>query len=320
MKKIFLKILSVFSFMCMFMFNVNIIEGQDSNNNSVSDETIHVFYFSDDGYAMPTGVSITSLLSNSGDDKINVHIVSFEDNKMSDENINKISSLKRIKDFDLDFVYFDKSKLNEFNTEHWSKGIIIKLYAAELFPSLDRVIWLDGDTIILKSLKELYNRKDLENHYLAGVDVHDIYNKYYNRKCNYWITAGIGLYNLKEMRKDNIQEKLLASARQYSISHDWRKCCGGVEEFALTNGLPKDKVLVLPYEYSVMAYFHQKRMKNPINLDNCVMLHMTGPEKPWRKKDRKSINKNMLKIWDNYCDIYNKYSDNVKDKKNKKAA
>lgn len=271
---------------------IKIIENHKREND------IHFFYCADNGNALQTCVSIASLLENSGkDENINIHIVSFSDNKMSDEHISKISSLSEsIKKFKIDFVYFDKSRLNEFNTEHWNKAIMVKLFAPELFPNLNKVIWLDDDTIVLKSLKELYNDKKIDGKYLAGVDVSKEYNKNSaGKNCEYWITAGIGLYNLSEMRKNHVQEDLLSSAKNYQTGDHLRPhCCGGTEEYALTHGMPKEKVWQLPYSYSVMASLFDPEVYDDLDLNDCVMLHFAY-RKPW--KSSKDINKKIYDKW-----------------------
>ena len=258
----------------------------------------HIFMCADDGNAMPTCTTIASVLSNSAsDENINVHIVSFDDNHMSEENIKRIEKLgTTIKKFNLDFTYFDKKRLSKFNTNHWNKAILVKLFGAQLFPNLDKIIWLDDDVIVLKSLNNIYN-KDMDDKYLFGVDVSSEYNKYNGRDCPYWITAGFGLYNLKEIRKDDFQKDLLNFAKSYPVNgHSDKKYCGGIEEYALTK-IPKDKVNVLPYKYSVMCSMFGGTVYENLDLEDCVVLHYAAC-KPWR--DKKYISKKYLDVWEKY--------------------
>lgn len=269
--------------------------------NNKENKNVHIFYCADDGNAMQTCVSLASVLDNASDDsKINVHIVSFKDNKMSNENISKIEALKKsIKDFKLEFTYFDKSRLDEFETDGWNKAIMVKLFAAELFPNLKRIIWIDDDTVYLKDIKELYNR-DMHGKCLAAVDVAGQYNKNWGKECPYWITAGVGLYNLEEIRKTDMQKSLLDAAKKYTKGqHATKGFCGGSEEYALTNGIPKEKTFLLPYEYSVMASLFGKNAYKHLNVDSCVMLHFAGP-KPWKMPE--NIDERFLGKWNYYFD------------------
>ena len=278
----------------------NILRSDPASIVKLKNDT-HVFMFSDNAYAMPTCVAIASILSNSSEDeKINIHIVSFEDDQINQENVKKIEKLKTtIKDFNLDFTFFDKKRINRLKTDHWSKAILVKLFAAELFPKLDKVIWLDGDIIVLKSLNEIY-KTSLDGKYLAGVDVSDEYNRHKKNTCPYWITAGFGVYNLKEIRKDNFQKDLLNFAKQYPVGGHLRKdFCGGAEEYALTQ-IPKCRVNVLPYNYSVMCSLFGAKAYENLNLEDCVILHYAGC-KPWR--DAEHINKRFLDIWKKYFNM-----------------
>ena len=281
MRKILLIICSLFIVFSSFTGSIGFAMDppkRSANCEVGENNDVHIFYCADDGNAMPTCVSIASVLENAGDEKINIHIVSFQDNKMSEQNIKKIEALKSIRDFDFDFVYVDKKRLDEFDTGSWNKSIMIKLYCAEIFPNLDRIIWLDDDVIILKSLKKLYN-SDMGDKYLAGVDV----SQEYHNNCTYWITAGIGLYNLKEMRKDNVQKNLLDSAKEYAHKKSKVILCGGVEEYALTYGIPKDKVLILPYKYSIMIHLYSGGKILPCAMNDIITLHFAGPDKkPWK--------------------------------------
>ncbi len=285
--------ISVTTIFCVKNFNLT-----KNDTPKPSKEPVHIFYCADDGNALGTCVSIASVLSNADEDEnINIHIVHFSNNKMSQKNIDKITKLKKtIKDFNLDFVSFDENKLKDFNTERWNKSIMIKLYAGEIFSELDKILWLDDDTIILRNVGDIY-RKDITDKYLAAVDVSPEYNKYANRTCDYWITAGIGLYNLNKIRQDGIQEKLLNTSKKYPVGgHCNKKCCGGIEEYALTHAINKEDILILPYEYSVMAFLHKK---GTYDISNVVMLHFAG-EKPWKARTN-DINENLCKVWDIYC-------------------
>ena len=278
----------------------NIIHSNPVSSNKLKNDT-HIFMFSDNAYAMPTCVTIASILSNSlEDEKINVCIVSFEDDKMSKENVEKIEKLKTtIKDFNLDFIHFDKKRISKINTDHWSKAILVKLFAAELFPNLDKIIWLDGDIIVLKSLNSIY-KKDMDNKYLSGVDVAGEYNKHAKKDCPYWITAGFGVYNLKQIRKDGFLNDLLNFAKRYPVGGHLRKdFCGGVEEYALTQ-IPKYRVNVLPYNYSVMCSLFGTKAYEGLNLEDCVILHYAGC-KPWHHAGY--INKKFLDIWKKYFNM-----------------
>lgn len=260
-----------------------------------------IFMCADDGNAMQTCVTIASVLKNAMEnEKINIHIVSFSDNPMSEKHVKKIKSLsKKIKPFNLEFVYFDKKSLEKYNTDHWNPAIMVKLFAPSLFPNLDRIIWLDDDLIVQESLNH-FMLDDLKNKYMAGVEISEIYRITDERASQHWITAGVGVYNLDEMRKDNIKEFLLESARNYPKgAHQMKEYCGGAEEFALSQ-LPKEKIKILPYKYCVMCFLYVRDNHPEMKLEDCAVLHYAW-FKPWKEWDRKKLTKKeCLDLWERY--------------------
>jgi lipopolysaccharide biosynthesis glycosyltransferase len=254
---------------------------------------MHIFFCADNGNIIPTCVTMASVLEYaSEDEQVHFHIVG---NGMDEENIAKLESMKDIYDnFDYDITPFNMDRLSEFDCEGWNKSILIKLFGAELFPKINKILWLDSDVLACEDLTELYNR-NLTGKYIAAVDVHDIYNKYDTgdpRKCEYtpyWITAGIGLYNLDEIRKDDMEDKFLDKARIYSIEHDnYKNLCGGIEEWVLSQSIPPEKALLLPYKYSMMAFFSVNEAYHPgyiaeykNDILDCRIVHFAGMGKPW---------------------------------------
>ena len=309
-------------------FIYKVFNFKDNNQSVVKSTTVsaennkntHIFMCADDGNAMPTCTTIASVLSNSlKDEKVSIHIVSFEDNHMSKENIRKIESLKTtIKDFNLDFTYFDKRRLDEFYTDYWNKAIMVKLYPAELFPDLDRIIWLDDDVIVRESLSDIYNM-DMNGKYMAGVEVISECKIYRDTpKFPRWITAGIGVYNLKEFRKNNVQQMLIDSAKDCKADTAPDRY-GASDEWALTFGIPEDKMILLPYKYSVMCAAFGKDAWPDLKVEDCAILHYASNFcKPWKNSEQ--INKKFLDEWIKYYKLTEYAKEKGKSANIKKAA
>ena len=101
-------------------------------------------------------------------------------------------------------------KMNDrYNKAYISRYITIHAYyrfsLGELLPNLNKIIYLDTDTICYKDLTRLYNLNFRGKMILGQVIVT---NK--NKKTGYYsINSGILLLNLKEMRRLKIEEKVL---------------------------------------------------------------------------------------------------------------
>ena len=159
---------------------------------------IHICYVSDDNYALPTRVSLNSLLKHSDpSDHLNIHIVDFG---IAQENKFAIENLKSVRDFNLDFTTFDISKCDnlELREYYGGYGTYGRLYLSDIFPSLDRLIFLDGDTIVENSFKNLW-KTELGDNYWAGAD----HNGYYSFPHSLNHCAAVMLLNLKKFREEN---------------------------------------------------------------------------------------------------------------------
>ena len=115
------------------------------------------------------------------------------------------------------------------------------------FPNLDKALYLDADLVINGSIEPLWEL-DLEGYYCAGVD--DIFIRRINyRKIlelaekDVYINAGVLLLNLKDLRKDKIQEKLLQHTSIY-INRD------RYQDQDAINCICKGKIKLIPNIYN----------------------------------------------------------------------
>ena len=77
--------------------------------------------------------------------------------------------------------------------------------------SVEKVLLIDGDTLVRKSLWELWEL-DLKDYYIAGSD--DVKSKWYRRTLGIdddapYINCGVLLINVKKFREDDMQRKAL---------------------------------------------------------------------------------------------------------------
>jgi len=133
---------------------------------SIMAEIIHVAYCLDDGYAECTCVSMASMLANTKSN-VHFHLISA---RLSDENKTKISSLsERFPNMLLSFhkFTFDNSGFEMGNSPYITAETYYRLYLPEILPDLERIVYLDGDTVINGDILGLWNI-DLEK-YTIGV-------------------------------------------------------------------------------------------------------------------------------------------------------
>ena len=140
-------ILCGISFLIFHVFRV--YEKRNTNH-----EGIPIAMALDDGYTYPTIVAMTSILENaSKETKYDFYIM--HPGEFSEENKGKLKSLSK--------KYRNKCSVNLINMEnkyknandkgHITTPTYYRLSLSELLPDLDKIIWLDGDTITYTDLK-----------------------------------------------------------------------------------------------------------------------------------------------------------------------
>ncbi len=189
----------------------------------------HVAYACDDNFAMQTGLSLYSLLEKNQD--IDICIYVFSEN-ISQDNKEKIESIS--KQYSAELIIVEMPDLNqlagfELTTARknffLAKSTYCRLFLTELLPGdIDKILWIDGDTIISDSIARLLST-DISGY--GGAAILDANNNCkilngFNKKSEYF-NAGIFLMNLKYWRENDIYSKILheITRRQgKSIDHD----------------------------------------------------------------------------------------------------
>ena len=186
---------------------------------------------------------------------------------------------------------------------HFSKEIFYKLTAAEMFPEYDRILFSDVDVVFKNDISESLFLYQDEKFYFAGTysivdhNMLPAYEKDFSLEersiiSKYEVSAGYMLINLKMLRKNNMQQKLMDCFRQnaYRLILPEQDC------IALCCA---PHIRFLPYEYVVCNHYFKQdfsvrplRLYNPWGgentlhtyrkmLENTIQLHYPGPNKPW---------------------------------------
>lgn len=277
--------------------------------------TINIAMALDDNYIYPTIVSITSIMLNSNPfSNINIYIMHpFEFNS---KNKKKLLFLEK---------KFVKLKINLFNMKlkykfaNQNKLITTPAYyrlsLSELIPNLNKIIWIDSDTLTLTSLEELYNLNISNLHYKGWLDhTKNCVDKFTNEN-DHCICSGVMLLNLNELRKDNMTNnyiKFIEKNNKNLHQHDQ----------TVINAVSYKKIDILPAKYGMYNYKNLNelidltngyRYKFGYSLDERIeayfypsILHYVN--KPWKKKvNRFNLWWEYAKKTDFYYEIYFHY-------------
>lgn len=258
---------------------------------------INVSYASSDSFSWLMGVSIFSLLKNNSDEDFRIFIL---DNEISELNKSKIRQICDDYCVELNFIDISKLKSKIGNikiNEIWNFATFGRLFEAFLLPiSIEKLLFIDCDTIVLGSVKSIYENS-YDDYAIAGVK--DAMSKHYFDNIgihhdDIMFNAGILIMNLKYMRENDVVnrflEKISASQSLLYLDQDIINCC-----------IRKNEKLVLPLEYnfySICAYCTYKEIntiRKPCNYyslrefedakKNPIIIHFTTSNldygRPW---------------------------------------
>lgn len=168
---------------------------------------MNILLSTDNTYAMPTGVLIQSICDHDHDVKFFVLV----DECFSDRNKKFFSDIVRKYSCGIEFFTISKQQTANMpasrkDQEYITKSTYNRLFAATVLPDdIERIIYLDGDIVVRKSLLPLW-KTDIEG-YAVGVvnDMHELWHIKskrlpYDMKDGYF-NAGVLLINVKYWRE-----------------------------------------------------------------------------------------------------------------------
>ncbi len=231
---------------------------------------INVCISCDENYAKYASVVIASILSNACDDVVHFYIL---DGNISDDSKSKILALTNIKPCKIDFIKVDETKLEiykQINThEYITLPSYYRLILSELLPDVDKIIYLDCDTVVNTSLRDLFET-DLGENIIAGVlDARVKHKKKW--KNSKYINSGMVVFDLDKIRKEDIESKFFEYTKQ-----NIDKIETGDQD--VINFTLKDRIKILPDEWNVQVSGFASRTSFTRHPN---IIHYIGYYKPW---------------------------------------
>ena len=263
---------------------------------------VNIVFTTDVNYKNYLKTTIRSAVANKNEDSVyNINILCVDLSeidcnaykKFENKNVNinlvpvKLDSIKDVGNYEIEYRV--------------TRADLFKFFMPDLFPDLDKILYIDVDTAIVKDLTELYNT-DLKDKFIAVVNkpIKDyktilFRGKFYQKKVRKY-NCGVILYNLNLWRKYGISEKLV---HEKNIDEERELMTQNI----FNKVLSQDKIVKLAPVYNVMiqwndamfkryfsvfAYFpycvmHSCRFENL--LDNAVIIHYLDREKAWEKRN-----------------------------------
>lgn len=254
---------------------INKIESFSKNELRLSN-LVHVALAFDDNYAMPAGVTITSVIKNNDSLHFCFHLL--VDNVSSDN----IAKLKELVQHNVIIKIYYLNDNFDINPDTLVLGYLSAVSCVRfILPALlhsqtKKFLYLDSDILCLKSISELYNT-DISN-YVAGVipDDKPMQNEIkalYNIDAKKYFNSGVLLINTDEWMKNNLTNKCINKVND-----------GNVYRFAdqdVLNILLENKTILLPIKYNTKIHITIPCNEEKEIAPYTVLLHYVTGYKPW---------------------------------------
>lgn len=245
---------------------------------------MYIFLSADDSFSQHMGVTMASVLISSAKDTF--HKFFILDGGISGKNKNKLMQLKEIKDFEIIFINMHETEFRFCPELRFTESAYSRLKIPQLFPQMQKALYLDSDLIIKSDLKELWEI-DLGNSCLAAARSVAAYfrtegteafltNLGIKNKENYF-NSGVMLLNPSKLSKINF----------FRHAVEWFEENKDLIQNAdqdILNVLLEGKIKFIDPAWNVNLY-HFHRLYDQLYKDKELkILHFVTKNKPWLRE------------------------------------
>ena len=245
------------------------------------DQKIQIFYACDDGFVKFTIVSLFSMMQNaSREHQYHIHVLHTNIEPETEKRMLAMADECFEISFDNVSGYLDDLCERLPLRDYYSNTTYYRMFIAEMFPEIDKAIYIDSDTIVQGDISEMY-ATDIKDYDVAACHEQamvqeEVYGTYVE-KClgldrNRFFNAGIMLINCKSFRENKILERFVKLLGVYD--------CRVTQDEDYLNILCADRVLFLPQTWNSEVF--GEMLDSP---ENCKIIHYIMVAKPWHYVD-----------------------------------
>ena len=269
---------------------MQIVRGQQINKPS--ERCISVVFALDDSFFINLAPCIQSLLEHASLEHYYDLIVLSSDLSDEHEHVLKVMIAGRsnvlLRVFDVSALIASHRLKNLKTGKRLSSATYFRFFIPQLLGDYDKVLYLDGDTIIMEDVAVLYHT-DISDFYAAAVvdaniiqDMSRTFAQYVKQELgmadpSQYVNAGVMLFNLNKIRKDFDADCFFKASLGKSLKH---------HDQDVLNSLLYGNVLFLPHKYNVMwlnRSFYEGMPECEDMLRNPAIIHYAGGAKPFCK-------------------------------------
>ena len=165
-------------------------------------------------YIRQLNVLLNSIAYSNKEEKFNIYVLN---KNLDKDDLENITVNLDSKNFSVIDVKIPDSEIDTFPVieKRYPVEIYFRLFASDYLPSdIDRILYLDCDTVVINDLNELYNMDFEDNYYIAATHISKVLHKFNEIRLNIqenepYVNTGVLLINLKELRKIDVKDKII---------------------------------------------------------------------------------------------------------------
>ncbi len=246
----------------------------------------------DINYIMPCGIMMTSLCENNKDELITFHFII--NDTVTPPFKEQLTKIAKFYSKEIEFITMDDNELKglPIPLKRYTASVYYRMFLAKILPlDIHKVLFLDGDIIIRRSLIPLWET-DISDVAIGAIpDMGDANMEFYNRlqydSSKGYFNGGVLLINLDYWRTHDVLERLL----DYLAKYPSRIVLNDQD---VMNVVLQDEKRNLPlkfnmqegYLYSHNSNFEWGKYGDELNeaLTTPTIIHYTHKIKPWYKE------------------------------------
>ncbi len=242
---------------------------------------IPVFYACDDNYIKYMAVSLQSLILYASPE--NQYLIYILNTGISDRNKEVLLAMET-ENVTVKFVDVSH-RLEEIRKklslrDYYSNTTYYRIFIPEMFPQYDKVVYIDGDTVLTKDIAKLY-KYNLGDNYIGAIQDYlvtsvDVFGNYVEKVLGLsraaYFNAGVVLINCQQFRKKRVEKQFYDLLETYSFVV--------AQDQDYLNILCQNKILWIDSRWNVQMTEPSERP-----LKDTALIHYNLACKPWHDKD-----------------------------------
>ena len=267
-------------------FNKNNMKLKKKKNN------IHITVSFNNDYVYKLIVSMESVLSNCNKQKtfITYHVLCAPD--VTENSLIILKSFMKRYSLNLEMIFYNMgNNFKSFKNCRLSQSTFYRLLLP-IFINSDRILHLDGDTLVYKDLSEVFQMDFNDNYIYGSLDYLSYDVDYLGINSNKYINAGVILMNLEKIRNDK---------KYYDLINITTKVELKLFDQAAINYVLYPKIGQLPFKFNVFTFYDQsdinryiKSLRQNVNVTQIeealydpMIMHSVGGPKFWFKHSKR---------------------------------